>query len=96
MPQVVKQLSIIWRSIARVLCVHQLHKKAVRLHKERAMETPILSTIIIGKARSAKSAGIKDTLHHIANTSRRATERRRMTTAVRFPENQAHIPWLAR
>ena len=95
-PRVVKQLFIIWRITEIVLCVHQLHKKAVSLHKGRSMATPILPTKSIGKTRSATSAGIKYTLHHIAKPNLTATERiiRRMTTVVWFPENQAHIPWL--
>ena len=93
-PRVVKQLSIIWRIIAIVLCVHQLQKKAVCLHKVRAMATPILLTKNIGKTRIATSVGIKDTLYHIEKPSWAATERRRImiTTVVRCPENQDHIP----
>ena len=97
-PRVVKQLSIIWRSTARLFCVHQLHKKSVRLHKERAMATPILLKNSIGRTSSATSVGIKDTLHHIAKPSCTATEIRirRTKKLVWCPENQAHIPWLAR
>ena len=97
-PQVVKQLSIIWRSTAIVLYMHQLHKKAFRLHKGRAMATPILSTKNIGKKRSATSVWIKDTLHHIEKPIWTATEKRirRMTKVVGYTENQSHIPWLAK
>ena len=95
-PQLVKQLSIIWRITARGMCVHQLHKKAVRLHKGRAMKTLILLTKSIGKTRSATSVGIKDTLHHIEKPNWKETEiiRRRTTTVVWCQANQAHISWL--
>ena len=72
-PPVVKQLSIIWRITARVLCVHQLDNKAVRLQKGRAKSTSILLTKIIGKTRSDTIVGIKDNLHHITKLNCTAT-----------------------
>ena len=64
--------------------MHQLHKKAVRLHKGRATETSILSTKSIGNTGSATSVGIKETLHHTEKPSWTATERIRIriTTVV--------------
>ena len=66
-PRVVKQLSIIWRSIEIVLYVLQLQKKVVRLHKGMEMATLILLTKSIGNTRSATSVGIKDTLRTLQN-----------------------------
>ena len=54
-------------STARLFCVHQLHKKSVRLHKERAMATPILlkNSIAIRIYFSYKLTGIDPLLLHM-------------------------------